>query len=682
MATITINGNSLDPLAQTAELQELGFASADASASNYILLQAKGPLTKEQKAQLKATGATILEYVPDDSYIVYYPPKDLTPVRQLPFVAWAGLYPKQVKVEPVLRPQPRGAAAPRVINALTAGAPELDPLSHDPKTVEVVLHSNVSPDAARDQIAKAAGLDPSSIRLDGQKARLTVSASRLDRLAQIDSVRHIEEYSGQKLYNNVALGLIHALPVHSAPVGFTGDGEIVAVCDTGLDTGDPANIHPAFTGRVVKLYPIGRTTASDPHGHGTHVSGSVLGDGTLPDGTPLRGTAPKAKLVLQSILDANGRLKLPNNLNNLFNDPYTNDGARVHSNSWGDVIGDGSYSQQSREVDEFVWAHRDCVICFAAGNDAADRAATGKIAPGSVGAPSTAKNCVTVGASESRRLDTPLTYHSLSPSKFPVNPIASDKIADNDQGIAAFSGRGPTRDHRIKPDVVSPGCTILSAKSSLVDPTDRWGPSPDPDLYMFDAGTSMATPLVAGCAAVIRESFRSRRGVKPSAALVKAMLISGGVSLLGQYVPPELAPIPNESEGFGLVNLSASLAPAAGDSSLAFWDEGSELDVGDENAHAFTVTPGAQGLKVTLVWTDPPGEALQNDLDLTVEAIRGGVKSERHGNMPPGFAEFDRSNNVEQVVWDNLGAGDVRIIVRAFRIPVNPQSYALVARII
>jgi serine protease AprX len=252
-----------------------------------------------------------------------------------------------------------------------------------------------------------------------------------------------------------------------------------------------------------------------------------LGDAVLPDGTPLRGSAPKASLVLQSVLNANGGLTLPPNLNDLFAVPYTNDGCRIHSNSWGDTIGDATYSQQSREVDEFVWAHRDCVICFAAGNSAADTGHTGTIAPGSLGAPSTAKNCISVGASESLRAENLQTYSMLNPAKFPVNPIASDKIANNPQGIAAFSGRGPTRDQRIKPDLVSPGCTILSAKSSLINPSNVWGNSPDPNLFMFDAGTSMATPLVAGCAAVVRESFRTGAGVQPSAALVKAMLVNG-----------------------------------------------------------------------------------------------------------------------------------------------------------
>jgi subtilisin family serine protease len=656
----------------------LGMDSADASESSYALLQAREPLTRQQKEQLRGLGAEVLEYVPDDSYIVYYQPEDLGPLRALPFVEWAGIYPRQVKVEPTLRPRLPGTAVRRVVNALeVAPASDDNPLAHDPRTVEVVLHSNAELAAAKEKIARAAGLDPATMETDGNKVRLRLSAGRLDGLADIDEVRHIEEFSGSKLYNDVARSLINVDVVQNGGgINFEGAQEVVAVCDTGLDTGDPNNIHAAFRGRVARLYPLARSTANDPHGHGTHVAGSVLGDGILSGGGPIRGTAPRATLVLQSVLNANGGLSLPVNLNNLFAPPYNNDHARVHSNSWGDRVGDGSYSQQAREVDQFVWAHRDMVVVFAAGNDGADPSATGKIAPGSVGAPGTAKNCICVGASESRRPGLALTYHQLSAARFPVNPVASDQISNNPEGVAAFSSRGPTRDHRIKPDVVAPGSVILSAKSSLATANTIFGISPDPD-YMFDAGTSMATPLVAGCAAVVRESFRVRHGINPSAALVKAMLINGASLLTGQYIPPELSPVPNESEGFGRVNLSVSLAPESGNTRIMFRDEGTALDVGDEEQHTFNVPTGTNGLKVTLVWTDPPGEALQNDLDLIVRDSSG---SERHGNIPPGSNKFDRINNVEQVLWTGVSSGNVQIVIRAFRIPAHEQSYALVVR--
>ena len=82
-------------------------------------------------------------------------------------------------------------------------------------------------------------------------------------------------------------------------------------------------------------------------------------------------------------------------------------------------------------------------------------------------------------------------------------------------------------------------------------------------------------------------------------------------------------------------------------------------------------------LKVTLVWTDPPGAQLQNDLDLIVKASNG---QERHGNMGTS-KRFDRVNNVEQVVWDNIPAGTVTITVQAFHITQFAQPWAYAWRI-
>jgi hypothetical protein len=82
---------------------------------------------------------------------------------------------------------------------------------------------------------------------------------------------------------------------------------------------------------------------------------------------------------------------------------------------------------------------------------------------------------------------------------------------------------------------------------------------------------------------------------------------------------------------------------------------------------------------MTLVWTDPSGAALQNDLDLIVRASDG---EERHGNMGTQTELFDRVNNVEQIHWEHVPSGDLDIVIRAHRImPGYPQSYAWVWRL-
>ncbi|MER6958478.1 S8 family serine peptidase [Streptomyces sp. NPDC000618] len=674
MARITINGVTIDPLRQSHALASASLVSADASASNYLLVQTTHIPSVQEKEQLAELGVVIHEYVPENTYLCGYRPADLDAVRALPFVAWADVYLEGFKIAPSLR----AGGLQSDLAALAAPAAGGDSQQH---MVDVVLHDDVDAEAdgVRQRIADAVGVSADDVQVTRNKARLTVSGDHLGALVGIDEVRQIDEVPQWVTYNSVARPIMNAT-VQLNGTAFLGQGQVVAVADTGFDKGSTADVHPAFTGRVAKLYPLGRPDRSDdPRGHGTHVAGSVLGDGhSATMGGPIQGAAPRATLVLQSLLDPAGRLGgIPRDLRDLFGPPYRNDGARVHTNSWGPQQPGLPYGSSGFEVDDMVWQNQDLVICFAAGNSGHDRDRDGVIDTASVSAQAGAKNCITVGASESRRPDIPQTYGQFAFVNFPANPIRDDPMADNPAGMAAFSSRGPTREGRIKPDVVAPGTSILSTRSrAVVTPDIRFGISSDP-AFFFESGTSMATPLVAGCVAVLRETLVTNGNPAPSAALLKALLINGAVELSGQYVPSEAGVSPNNSSGFGLVNLAGSVIDP-GDPNADFTEDG-PLEQGEENIVRVQVpaTGSFRTLKVTLVWTDPPGAALQNDLDLIVRAVSG---QERHGNMGTSTG-FDRTNNVEQVHWEKVPPGDVDIIVRAHRITRFPQPYACVWRI-
>jgi serine protease AprX len=699
MSRITINGISIDPTVPGPATAAM--AKTDASQSDYILIQTTAPLTDPQRAQLEKLGVVIHEYVSENSYLCGYKPKSLAKVRALKFVAWAGVYMQDFKVALNLRP-PAAAAAADVLQQAPAQATR-----RTLRNVDIVLHDDVDPNDGelKQKIAAAAHINPESLTMSRHKVRLNVQERYLNDVAAIDEVRHIEEVPDVKLFNNIARPILNANVVISG-TPFQGDDELVVVNDTGFDKGSTTNVHPAFTGRVVKLVPLGRPGQSDdPDGHGTHVCGSVLGNGTSPSmGGAIQGTAPKAKLMVQSLLDSGGNLGgIPADLHDLFGPPYNNDGARIQTNSWGATTPGLAYSQSSQEIDDFVWNHQDCVICFAAGNDGIDSNGDGVIDPTSVGSEAAAKNCITVGASENNRPKIKLTYGQVRPTSWPHSPIFGDLTADNPEGMAAFSSRGPTKERRIKPDVVAPGTSILSTRSrNLVHPSTTFGTSSDP-AYFFDDGTSMATPLVAGCCAVLRQTLVKNGLAKPSAALVKALLINGAVELTGQYSPTEAGPSPNNSSGWGRVNLAGSVILPGPDANSGF-SEGGPLKQGQQSTVTINVpkasrslaavrekkksarrksaaAAGTQGvgptLKVTLVWSDPAGATLQNDLDLIVTAASG---QERHGNVGTSDG-FDRLNNVEQVTWENVPPGAVKITVRAFRITKFPQPYAFAWRI-
>ena len=504
-----------------------------------------------------------------------------------------------------------------------------------------------------------------------------------------------------KLLNDIAAGIIGVQPVWNNH-GLDGEGQIIAVADTGLDKGvNDDSMHDDFKGRIVSIYSWEIIPGIRPYldnnswddgpadlesGHGTHTSGSVLGSGARSNGD-IRGMAFNAKLVFQAIEqfcnfkrpyhaqnpDGYYLVGIPDDLNTLFQQSY-NDGARIFSNSWGsssDTVY-GQYTSESQYIDEFIWNHKDAVILFAAGNDGRDRNRNGTIDSDSLCVQATAKNCITVGASENNRprgsIPTPgfdFSYGTAWRSNFPVLPISGDHVSNNPDGMVAFSSRGPTDDGRIKPDVVAAGTNILSVRSSVAS-EKGWGLLPfgdtRRDFYMFMGGTSMATPITAGAVALIRQYLQKNGLLNPSVALVKAVLINGAVPLAGQYTPPEIGTVPNNDEGWGRINIENSLFPAS-PLKLEFRDVAEDaVGTGDQRNYTFTVVDGSVPFRATLVWTDYPSTpavgTLVNTLRLSVVAPDGTVT---HG--------IPANNNIQQVVLNMPQTGTYTIRVTGINIP-------------
>lgn len=518
-----------------------------------------------------------------------------------------------------------------------------------------------------------------------------------------------------------------------------GTSQIVAVADSGLDTGDAATIHADFQDRIVDI--VSWPLPNDPFlriysntlpgnddgpadrnsGHGTHVAGSVLGNGaaaqTVSGSTILpQGIAPEAQLYFQSVeqvvdwkseaqLNAEGfsvpfrpwppnpatLQGLPSDLNELFEAAYTS-GARIHTNSWG-ANNAGVYNDSSQQVDNFMWNHRDMLILFAAGNEGVDQELPrGVIDEDSINTPATAKNCVTVGASENSRPNdsTPVPGINANWNQLESGVLRwpnlgnAGHVSDNINGMAAFSSRGPTDDGRIKPDVVAPGTNVLSTRSSLVPLPSIFQPSgplwgdlepADPlhRLYCWSGGTSMSTPLVAGAAALIRQHLIEQRGhiqdgVKPSGALIKAFLVNGAEPMSGQF-PNEIPDGPNSVSGFGRVNLTHSLTPGSLQQTLFADEPDHAVETGE--IRIYEMQPGdlSQPIKITLVWTDAPSIVgtgdLQNLLYLQVVEPGGTILNGDVGSLIS-------VNNVQRIVIPTPLSGDYTI--RVWGISVTKQS--------
>ncbi|PVH75535.1 serine peptidase [Cadophora sp. DSE1049] len=670
LSLITINGNTLDPEKDGPALRTLGLDAEDATASNFILIQTNAPLSAEEGEQLEGKEVHVHEYVSQNTYLCGYERTDLGQIRDLEFVKWVNIYLPLFVLPPSLKSGTTFTAR----GVISLATPPMSNVTHK---VEVILHQGVDANApeVRSKLAAVAHVDEEELVAADDKFRLRVKEMYLDAVAKIDEVYLVEKAPERKLHNTRARIILKANNITLNETTYNGEGQIVGVADTGLDTGNVGALHQAFGSRVNKIYALGgRPKGNDPDGHGTHVAGSVVSDGistAMGDrpGFRIRGTAPAAHLVFQSVLDASGGLGgIPVNLNHLFQTAY-GDNARVHNNSWGTRIPGLAYDKASREIDEFVRNNKDMVICFAAGNDGVDSGGDGIIDLNQVGSEAAAKNCISVGASENRRPEIAITYAEFG---FPSAPFNKDRYSNDPDGMAAFSSRGPTRERRIKPDICAPGCGILSTRSSIANDEEFYGASTDPE-YMFMAGTSQASPLVAGCCAVLREILIKTRGItSPPASLIKALLINGASDLPGQYSPSEAGASPNFHSGWGLLNLTNSVSMVA--ASLVQFGTNSIARRGELKKFTIPMPQGTGGtsLKISLVWTDTPGPKLHNDLDLIVRV--GG--QERHGNMGVGSG-FDRVNNVEQVRWEGMpGTGDVEVEVKAFSIMRGPQEYS------
>ncbi|HVN74825.1 MAG TPA: S8 family serine peptidase [Thermoanaerobaculaceae bacterium] len=724
--------------------------------TDLFIVQANSP--KEQstlRAWLASSGIGILDYIPDLAYLVRLTQAQLAAVKQRADVFWAGQFQPAFMVEPTLEYVILRDPAHQLKLRANFDATEYP----DAETLGAALQATPL------TVLDITRMDDSwSVRLQGRALDAYV-------VALLPGCEWVERFVDFHLDNNIArtsTSYPTGRGANPGPImdvenvwnkGIRGEGQIAATADTGLSTGNLATLHQDFGNqsdpnnpmRVLRGYILNnRATWNDNQtaggGHGTHTAGSIVGNGFRSGSTPntstfpatcFAGIAPKAQFEIQSVMYANGSLGgLPADLTTLFQTPYS-DGVRVHSNSWG-ASSTGAYNVDSQNVDKFVWTNKDMVITFSAGNDAVDTTPSdGVCDTDSIGTPATAKNCITAGASEDYRPDYQYEYPSgtcnsnptwnwFDAASYPTAPISSDLMADNANGMGAFSSRGPCADGRFKPDLVAPGIAIISTRTDVNQAFEQWGtcniPAAQKTYYLSMGGTSMANPLTAGSAVLVREYYatgwhpnnsqvthgaaNAPDAFNPTAALVKATLINGAWDMTpGQYgtgTTTEIPPgwdgphdLPNDVEGYGRVDLYHSLFPNLGyganaSRALEVHDVSPGLTTGASNSYTFTVTDNLNPLIVTLVWTDPYGATsaateLVNNLDLQVKAP-GATTLYYVPNRKDQTTTTatDTLNNVEQVYVTTPAVGAWSITVNGTSVPGNGvsgttmQPYALV----
>jgi len=648
---IRLRAGVLEPAETRSAVAPHG-STAPGAVSGLFLVQFTGSCEPGWREALAARGVHLLRYIPDDAFVAAFESADLFEATVLPFVRWVGPYEPGYKVHP------------RLGEALAVG------LDGGPWAVRVVL----SPRADGVQVGQVAkrlrGVDyrwnsPWGCVLGGR-----AGLAELSRLIRSPLVLWIEPAPRMQLFDEVATKIVAGdtgMPdgrTTAHELGYDGAGVIVAVADSGLDTGEAGSMHPDLAGRVDAFFRYGLLEdASDEHSHGTHCAGIVAGNaatGEFDESGYLYGlgVAPGSHLVVQRIFDGVGEYYPPPSFEVLTHDAVRS-GAVIGSNSWGDPT-QGQYDTSAAEFDALV---RDADAVTPGAQPYFLEFSVGNSGPGrqTVGTPAAAKNVLTTGACENSRYE------------FPI-------YGDGPEVPADFSSRGPCEDGRIKPDVMAPGTWIASLKSQYASDENAWASISG--YYLYQGGTSQAGPHAAGAAAVFVQYYRETRGGRtPSPALIKAALINSATDM-GIGLRPDdegefetvggTDPVPNMDEGWGRVDLEALVG---GEVRFDFTEQGSGLVAGQVFEKRVVASPN-EALKVTLVYTDVPGlpaavPALVNDLDLEVVAPDGRLyrgNAFLEGESVPDTANGDRVNNVEAVHLAEPAAGDYVIRVRAVNV--------------
>lgn len=675
------------------------------------LIQFVAPPIDSDLQALSARGARLVHYVPQNGYLVWT--EDDRAAAALAAVTPDGTavqFQADYEVEQALSPHLDRAAADAA-----------------PVDLNVQLY-NAGAETQRDIASierHARLLAPPRFALGERyiNLRISIPGRAIALIAGLETVVNIEPHRPPRLYgetqsqilagNLTASGAAPTGPGYLTWLGTLGFPTtpsaypIVAVVDDGVDDGTTTPFNSEFytfndpnqPSRIVfAVTPPGAAgnNAHGPDGHG-NINASIVAGYNSGFGPAVEnllgfnyglGVAPYGRIgnvrVFTPTFDAG------DGTGSMVED-YHARGARISSNSWGSD-GPGVYDITAQEYDGLsrdarpgLAGNHEILFIFAAGNEGPF--------PTSIGSPATAKNVLSIGASETYAVDAG------------AGSGCGDTLADGDDArdIAGFSSRGPCADGRIKPDIVAPGTFVHGAASQPnftgagvcgAAGNDFTAPGADAlfppgSAYTWSSGTSVSTPAVSGYAALLVNLLARVYDVTdPSPALLKAYIIHGTRYLTGASAGDDL---PSPSQGYGAADMAVGFKL---DATRLLHDQHVILgSAGDSITFTGTVPDPTKPVRIVLAWSDAPGtaigDAFVNDLNLSVDVagtVYNGNNFIGSQSQPGGTPDF--SNNVEAVFLPPGSAGTASITIEALSIagdgvPGNTdptdQDFALVA---
>lgn len=578
---------------------------------DYYVVQLTGPVTDAQQDALRKNGIDVLDYVPNNAFVVRGTTAEVAASKTAGDILWSSPLHPAWRIDPMLL---RGELQGRV----------------------TVLGFDGVPAATVVRQLEAVGAVIAEQNPVGERWLIVAQVAQQDlaAVANCHDVQWVEAESVVAPRNNEVVWTVQSGVSGQTPIwnqGLHGEGQIIGHMDGAINAtscyfDDPSN--PVGPNHRKIVYRSGSTAGNT---HGTHTAGTAAGDSQPINGsTNNRGVAYMSRIAHSADYSASVFYARATT--------HYNNGARLHTNSWGND-GTTDYNSHCNAIDLFQWNFEENLIFFAESNQSTLRN------------PENAKNLVAVGNGQN-------------------GTSANSKCG---------GGVGPTADGRQKPDLFTPGCSIISASTSACGTTSL-------------TGTSMACPGATGAAALVRQYFMEGyyptglatpgNALTPSNALTKAVMINTCRDMTG------VTGYPNSTEGWGRVVLDDSLFFNGDSDKLVVVDQlrAGGMSTGQMRSFPIDVLSSSRPLEITLCFTDYAGTVnasnpVVNNLDLVAVAPNGTIY---RGNVFSGGwsatgGVADLKNNLERVAIASPQVGTWTLELTAQSVPVGPSGFAIAA---
>ncbi len=662
-------------------------------ARHYILTPSR-MLNEQEQADLASRGLTIERALVGGRYLVRIA-ADATMGSDDPRIA---------NLEPLTAARKLHASAMR---AIASGKPGVK--------LDVLFNDDVTFAQAKAAIESAGGSMAEPLQTAFHLPRritVYIAAAAVSDLASDERVMLV--YGPRRLKkavdNATEAAIAHVTPLYTAPYNLSGQGVTLSY----FELAKAYASHPEFQGRLTE----NNVTAggAEDQIHATHTGGTMIAAGLSAEA---KGMAPQATL---EELDANA-----DNWLDLKQSLGTNYNSVADNNSWGYILGwcntgdcagkwvwggnelyYGGYDSQITATLDKVTRSNGVLFVHSAGNDATK---VGPLNPPNVHSHYDNNNNIVDGycySTDGTGNDCPAlstqcksgkdasgdpfcetTKHPQITEILPapwvsVGITASAKnvitvgATDLSRKIAYFSSRGPTRDGRVKPDIVTDGVSVFSTETG--------------GTYGTLDGTSMAAPQVTGTSALLVEQWKRLFGGQlPGPAVLKTLMIATADDLGN--------PGPDFTYGYGFLDAQAAVDTMVADGGQGRRIVQNTVATGQELDYPLTVS-GTQNLRVVLGWFDPEvtsfpvdsgdptdplaAQTLVNDLDLSVVDASGNTVLPYVLDMHnPGNAAAHGANhvdNTEEVEIANATPGTYKVVVKGTAVTVaSPQAFVLVS---